>query len=63
MVAVGRTREYARSLIVKKEVILWRALDFTRRVFGHPYQLGAITASVSYSASACGMYVKGSVQN
>ena len=43
VVAVQRTRERAKHLIAEKKAILWRALDFTRRLYGHLQQLETIT--------------------
>ena len=36
MIVVVRAMEYAKGLAAEKTSILWVALDFTRRMYGHP---------------------------
>ena len=45
VIAVERTREDRKEFAAEKKSILWAAWDFTKRIDGHPEQIGAITCT------------------
>ena len=48
---------YAQSLADMNRILLWDVIDFTRRIFGHPKQIGVLTHCQSLPLSDCTWYV------
>ena len=71
VMALERTREYAQGLAAETGSILWSALHFTTRFYGHPNHklershtpINLITVKDSRSVTAHGMVVWESTQN
>ena len=51
VVSVDQPENTQKSFTEANTVILWNALDFTRRTYGQPKQVGALTLSLSLSAA------------
>ena len=51
--AVERTREYVRRQAEAGRVMLWEALDFQRRIYGHPKQIRAFTLTYCCDYGQC----------
>ena len=55
--SAGRTRSYAQRVVsADQEAIFWHALDLTRRIYGQPKQLGALTLTLyCYHFQSCAL--------
>ena len=51
-IGLGAYKGARQGLTAEKKSILWAALDFTKRRYGHPKQIGAIT-STTYFCNHC----------